>query len=47
MDTSEKNGIAIEAIVNHLVRLQSCEEAIGWCTVQCKMLLFCAKTMKE
>jgi len=31
---------------NCLVRLQSCE--LDWCTAQCKMLLFCAKTiMKE
>ena len=30
---------------NHLVRLQSCEKAMGWCTAQCKMLLFCVKTI--
>ena len=29
-----------------LVRPQSCEKAMGWCTAsQCKMLLFCAKTI--
>ena len=27
---------------NHLVILQNCEKAMGWITVQCKMLLFCA-----
>ena len=25
------------------MRLQSCEKAMGWCTAQCKMLLFCVK----
>jgi len=28
---------------NHLMRLESCEKAMGWCTAQCKMLLFCVK----
>ena len=28
---------------NHLMRLQCCEKAMGWCTAQCKMLLFCVK----
>jgi len=27
------------------MRLQSCEKAMGWYTAQCKMLLFCAKTI--
>jgi len=31
--------------LNCLVTLQSCEKATGWCTAQCKMLLFCAKTI--
>ena len=31
-----------------LVRLQTCEKAMGWCTAQREMPLFCAKTiMKE
>ena len=30
--------------LNRIVRLQSCEKAMGWCTAQCKMLLFRAKT---
>jgi len=30
---------------NRLVRLQSCEKVMGWCTTQCKMLLFCVKTI--
>jgi len=31
-----------------LVRHQRCEKVMGWCTAQCKMLPFCAKTiMKE
>ena len=30
---------------NHLVRLQTWKKVIGWCTVQWKMLLFCAKTI--
>ena len=28
-----------------LVRLQSCEKAMGWCTAQCKMLPFCVETI--
>jgi len=31
--------------LNCLVRLQKCEEVMGWCTAQCKMLLFCVKTI--
>ena len=27
------------------MRLQSCKKVMGWCTVQRKMLLFCAKTI--
>jgi len=27
------------------VRLQSCEKVMGWCTAQCKMLLFFAKAI--
>jgi len=27
------------------MRLQSCEKVMGWCTAQCKMLLFCVKTI--
>ena len=48
-----KRGVANEAIVlvwpvpNCLMRLQSCEKAMGWCTAHCKMLLFCAKTTWE
>ena len=30
---------------NHLVRLQSCKKAMGWCTAQCKMMLICVKTI--
>ena len=30
---------------NRLVRLQTCKKAMGWCTAQWKMLLFCAKTI--
>ena len=26
------------------VRLQCCEKALGLCTAQCKMMLFCVKT---
>ena len=34
--------------LNRLMRLQSCEIAMGWCTARCKMVLFCVKTiMKE
>ena len=29
------------------MRLQSCEKAMGWCSAQCKMLLFWAKTIFE
>ena len=29
---------------NRLVRLQTWKKAMGWCTTQWKMLLFCAKT---
>jgi len=30
------------------MRLQSCKKAMGWCTAQCKMMLFCVQTiMKE
>ena len=33
---------------NCVMRLQSCEKVMGWCTAQCNMLLFCMKTiMKE
>ena len=28
---------------NCLVRLQRCLKVMGWCTAQCKMLLFCVK----
>ena len=31
--------------LKHLVRLQRCKKAMGWCTAQCKMLLFCVKTI--
>ena len=30
---------------NHLVRLQTWKKALGWCTTQWKMLLFCAKSI--
>ena len=30
---------------NHLVRLQTRKTAMGWCTAQWKMLLFCAKNI--
>ena len=30
--------------LNQLVRLQSYEKAMGWCTAQYKMQLFCMKT---
>jgi len=30
---------------NRLVRLQTWKKAMGWCTAQWKMLLFCAKTI--
>jgi len=30
---------------NRLVRLQTWKTAMGWCTAQWKMLLFCAKTI--
>jgi len=30
---------------NHLVRLQTCKKAMGWCTAQWKMLLSCVKTI--
>ena len=30
---------------NHLVRLQTRKTAMGWCTAQWKMLLFCAKAI--
>ena len=29
----------------HLVRLRSCQKAMGSCTAQCKMLLLCANTI--
>ena len=29
----------------HLVRLQSCQKAMGLCTAHCQMLLFCANTV--
>ena len=29
--------------LKHLLWLQSCEKAMGWCIAQCKMLLFCVK----
>ena len=29
----------------HVVRLQSCQKAMGSCTAQCKMLLFSANTV--
>ena len=28
-------------------RLRNCEKAMGWCTAQCKMLLFCVKTVMK
>ena len=31
--------------LKHLMSLQSCENAIGWCTLQCEMLLFCVKNI--
>jgi len=31
--------------LNRLMRLQTLKEAMGWCTAQWKMLLFCAKTI--
>jgi len=33
--------------LNQVMRLQSCEKVMGWCTAQCKMLLFCAKTIES
>jgi len=30
---------------DRLVRLQSYEKVMDWCTAQCKMLLICAKTI--
>ena len=30
---------------NRFVRLQSCEKEMDWCTAQCKILLFCARTI--
>jgi len=52
--TSEENGVANEAIVHawvtglkRLVRHWSCEKVMDWCTAQCKMLLFCAKTVMQ
>ena len=30
---------------NCLMRLQNGKKVMGWCTAQCKMLLFCAKTI--
>ena len=30
-----------------LVRLQTCEKAMGWCTAQYKMLPFCVKTIEK
>jgi len=46
----KQNGVCGEAIVQkHLerfVRLPvSCKKAMGWCTAQRKILLFCAKTI--
>ena len=50
----KKNGVVKEAIIlQWTVRIASCDfkpgkKAMGWCTAQWKMLLFCAKTiMKE
>jgi len=28
--------------LNRLVRLQSCDKGMSWCTARCKMMLFCA-----
>jgi len=50
MCTSEENGVASEAIVLQWPLQTALPElkAMGWCTDQCKMLLFCVKTiMKE
>jgi len=33
--------------LNLLVRLQSCEKAMGWYTAQCKVLLFCVKISRK
>jgi len=32
---------------NHLVRLQTCKKAMGWCTAQWRMLLLCVKNIEE
>jgi len=32
---------------NHLIRLQNCEKAMGWCTAEYEMRLFCAKTIAK
>ena len=37
------NKIGLEAFLKK--RLQSCQKAMGSCTAQCKMLLFCANTV--
>jgi len=53
MRTSEENALQMKPCsfsvtsLKRLVRLQSCEKAMGWCTAQCKMLLFCMKTTKK
>jgi len=46
----ERNGVAkeVSSSVNGskcLVRLQTWKKAMGWCTAQWKMLLFCVKTI--
>jgi len=48
--TEEKNGVVKEAIVlPGAVRMprvtSNLKKAMGWCTAQRKMLLFCAKTI--
>ena len=53
MHTSKENGIQMKpysSLVTNLkclVRLQSCEKAMGMCTAQCKMLLCCVKNHCE
>ena len=46
----QQNGVHGEAIVQNALRALreitvSCKKAMGWCTAQRKMLLFCAKTI--
>ena len=49
---TNEDGVTNEAICsssvnnsNWLVRLQSCETVMGWYTAQCKLLLYCSKTI--